>query len=222
MTEAIIGLVGVLLGGLISGGAAYILAKRADQARLRAAARLVELELVAAQSALNGRLHVIRNTLSHQGWDKIRPRGREFSVSHWLEHRGTLAAALSPGDWYAVQRAFAALDAQNNTLRREQAGDRSMESPAADKLFIADEGAPLWVKVLHSATTEAEEAILALGDLSGRTKTDQEPYRPIESWEELFGRLRTRTYRAGIPVATRASSRKPRNPSGKRETPPRS
>ena len=42
MTEAIIGLVGVLVGGLVSGG---VTTRRAERARLRAAARLVENEL---------------------------------------------------------------------------------------------------------------------------------------------------------------------------------
>jgi len=45
MTEAIIGLVGVLVGGLVSGGATCIMTRRAERARLRAAARLVENEL---------------------------------------------------------------------------------------------------------------------------------------------------------------------------------
>lgn len=51
MTEAILGLVGVLLGGLITAGIAYALERQCERKAVRAAARLLLEVLVEAYAA---------------------------------------------------------------------------------------------------------------------------------------------------------------------------
>jgi hypothetical protein len=53
MGTAIIGLVGVVVGGVISGGATYLLARRESRARTRASARLVLGEVTGFHRALS-------------------------------------------------------------------------------------------------------------------------------------------------------------------------
>lgn len=126
MTEAIFGLVGVLLGGVISGGATYVLSRRSDRLEARASARLLqgELHLVAHKLHLDrhelerGRRHGFRPANERPKRGDRRPSLRtlqplvwlgEFSLEPWREHQGRLARVLDSDDWYALSRAYAAI-----------------------------------------------------------------------------------------------------------------
>lgn len=101
MTEAIFGLIGVVVGGLISGGISLILERRKEHVTARVAARLVREDLLPVslgiEDVFNGRV-----------WSQ-RPdrRSRERS---WAEHRSRLATVMEYSDYASVVQAQIAAD----------------------------------------------------------------------------------------------------------------
>jgi hypothetical protein len=88
-------LLGVLLGGLLTGGWAYALERRREQRSVRAAARLVQQEFVDAVFSAFTAFHLT---------EKWKPITRPILVEErvWLEHRAKLAEALSGAAWSDV------------------------------------------------------------------------------------------------------------------------
>lgn len=101
MTEAIFGLIGVVVGGLISGGISLILERRKEHVTARVAARLVREDLLPVslgiEDVFNGRV-----------WSQ-RPdrRSRERS---WAEHRSRLATVMEYSDYASVVQTQIAAD----------------------------------------------------------------------------------------------------------------
>ena len=117
--EALIGLVGVIVGGLLSGSAAWLMAARADKRKARASARLLEDELRGVAQALNTILappaedpvpaashtdELRRRLVAELSWRGALPR---VSDERWNEHRAVLAETLPSDSWYFVSRAYA-------------------------------------------------------------------------------------------------------------------
>ncbi len=135
MSPAVIGLVGVALGGLVGGGAQWLLAWRAQRTRARVAARLIRDELawvsanlvglnesvstiLAARraqprrrqelAAVLGRILKVNFRLEPIQLDDVRAgeRDRHESLFRvWDEHRSPLATALSEEHWAYVSHA---------------------------------------------------------------------------------------------------------------------
>ncbi len=113
MEQAIFGLVGVIIGGVITGLGPYFLATRADRRRARAAARLLEAELRAITSylglAADERRHeprADRDALYLAAITSSLP-----SVRLWEAHRATLSEVLSAKEWHALSLAYEAIAA---------------------------------------------------------------------------------------------------------------
>src|SRR5437660_1510172 len=97
LLPAVIGLTGVLIGGLITAGANYILAIRKERHDL---ARETESKLTAvlvARRLVATELVTIRITMESSIDGGVWYRGNKLSSQAWEEHRRTLAAGL---DWY--------------------------------------------------------------------------------------------------------------------------
>jgi len=95
MTEAIFGLIGVLIGGLLNGGVTYLTERRRQAGDAKVAARLVADELEVNEVALG--------SCEKQKSLSIMSRA---SVSEWRKHRGTLAAALTDDEWRSLRSVF--------------------------------------------------------------------------------------------------------------------
>jgi hypothetical protein len=106
MLATIFGLVGVVIGGVITFASSYFLEsqkaarerereERTRAASLRLAARIVDAEIADALSSA-------QFTLENKRWgpEPLRPE-----LTDWLAHRITLAAELSGAEWVAVLRA---------------------------------------------------------------------------------------------------------------------
>jgi hypothetical protein len=125
MTEAIIGLVGVLIGGLVSGGATYLLARRSERIRVMASARLLEDELVGIANTLESVLEAIAHgrteyPLVDAPWEVRIPSFEKFSPALWDEHKGRLAETLSDEAWIAVTDAYSAASELTRLFGRER------------------------------------------------------------------------------------------------------
>lgn len=124
LTPAVIGLVGVLVGGIIAAGTNYIVAvrkERADRAKeendrtleLNRAARMVWVELQEAQTALDlargNRRWVPQDTGAHARSDS------------WDKYGASLAAAMQFKDWDNVARAYSGIHTLRSWYHRDNA-----------------------------------------------------------------------------------------------------
>lgn len=122
MTAAVFGLVGVLVGGLITAGIEWWSARR-EQARdaeersraLRAACRLVAMELDGIKTA------VVWAERADRWWLE-----KQLPTQLWIEGRALLARELSPDEWRAVDVAYYSVEALNRV--------RSLDRPDAVEL----------------------------------------------------------------------------------------
>jgi hypothetical protein len=92
VAEAIFGLVGVVVGALVTGGVEFLAERRRESSLRRKAARLVEAELDQAARALETALDAGRS------WNPP-------SVPSWAEYAPVLADSLDTDDWQVVESA---------------------------------------------------------------------------------------------------------------------
>jgi hypothetical protein len=130
MGSAVVGLVGVIVGALLSGSTAFLMARRGEAQQARAAARLLEAEL----RSVAGNLHLLIASLKvTDNYADLRELLRLPPQTAWDGHKPLLAATLGATEWYAVAAAYESID----TLRA---------ASATDGLFL-DEGR----RVVHTA-----------------------------------------------------------------------
>jgi hypothetical protein len=95
MAGAIFGLLGVIIGGLLTGAVSFIFERRRERIQARADARLILINYkvfsLYIDEALNG-----------DAWPSILPN-IEWSYNIWLSARPNLAATLSRDDWDAIE-----------------------------------------------------------------------------------------------------------------------
>jgi hypothetical protein len=98
MSDAVIALVGVVIGGLLTGGVDFVLERRRENRRGKAAARLVH-------SALSDADSFIKASLVRRAWlgDPL----QALSDASWVENRAALAEAPGFAGWYPVSGAWA-------------------------------------------------------------------------------------------------------------------
>jgi hypothetical protein len=106
---ALIGLLGVLVGGLVSGGATFLLTRRAERRRAMASIRLLEeeLKLVGRQTeALSQERSFLAGDVSSQFLGNLFEAADGWTTAIWPEHRPVFAENASSEDWYRVSEAF--------------------------------------------------------------------------------------------------------------------
>ena len=99
MTAAVVGLVGVIIGGVLSGGIQWMLQRRSDSRSAMSAARLVKYELGKYQELLKFQIG-IRNWQTHL-W---------FPPAQWREHQSILSAACTRSEWLLVTTAYMGIE----------------------------------------------------------------------------------------------------------------
>jgi hypothetical protein len=97
MTEAIFGLIGVIIGGLLNGGVTYLTAKKQRQTEALIGARLIHSEIESNQLAT-------QLSLEAKTWDHFR---FGIKIDDWLTHREALAGVLNDVDWSALDDYYA-------------------------------------------------------------------------------------------------------------------
>ena len=111
MEAAIFGLVGVIIGGVITAGSNYLLERRRERAisqresrnqaiEIRRAARLIDAELLRARAAAS---IAIKNK---HWWIP----DAKLKTEAWEKYCSVIAPVLSYGDWVAVVKAVLAID----------------------------------------------------------------------------------------------------------------
>jgi hypothetical protein len=98
MSAAIFGLIGVVIGALVTGGVTFFLEWRRERAALRAGLRLVGEEL-------KDMLLEVQIMVDMRAWGPPEVRqglGGRISHEQWDRHRDVFAAQLSPTDWVKI------------------------------------------------------------------------------------------------------------------------
>src|SRR3989442_220761 len=120
-SQAVFGLVGVILGGVLSGGVTFVMVRREERRAAQASARLLHDEL--RQIAISFRDFLaqgtdvgdsaepspVLNSRYHDHWPL--PGLTDFSMDRWQEHKPLLAKTVTTEDWYAISRAYEAIRA---------------------------------------------------------------------------------------------------------------
>jgi len=150
VTQAIFGLVGVVIGGLITGFVQGVQEWRRDRADLRAAARLLLREL---QLAIVG-LRIARPKMETGVVTAI-----PANLTVWAEKQGLLARALSDADWRRVALAFDRLSIVLESIKGQaDEWERVQERALA-------EGAPDDVDITRQAAAELREIASRAADM---------------------------------------------------------
>lgn len=97
MSQAIVGLIGVVIGGLLTGGVEFALERRRERRSGTAAARLVMESLDDIDS-------FIKASLARRAW--LGDPSEILSNAAWSEHRVVLAEAPGFDGWYPVAGAW--------------------------------------------------------------------------------------------------------------------
>ncbi|HYI67457.1 MAG TPA: hypothetical protein VEW95_11075 [Candidatus Limnocylindrales bacterium] len=148
MTEAIFGLIGVVVGGLLTAGMTWLMARRAEQASLRTGARL-------ARSEIYESMRVIQEWL---GLNHVFPEWWEEPTT-WHEQRGVLAARLPADAWKLVDGAFARLRYVTVSMNDLAKADPDQ---AWNKAEMSDESQRRWET--HLAALTAAAGVLATAE----------------------------------------------------------
>ena len=104
MTAAIFGLLGVVVGGLLTGGVDYFMARRREQAELRQSTRLVADELHSLWLVVDlilERGQLLPARLPGEDTELLFPTGS------WHAHKAVLACALRQKEWIALATVYA-------------------------------------------------------------------------------------------------------------------
>jgi hypothetical protein len=179
MTEAIFGLAGVALGGLITGGATYLAARRSERLEARASARLLQGELQLVAYKLDRQLQAMKRVAERESERGNPPRPRDaratrsrgrhwlaqFSMAQWQEHRSRLAHVLDTDDWYAVSSAYAAIGVGQDLAKLQEVPEEDDDVPRPIRLDRL---------VIEGLYRDVESGVLALSRLAGRQLTERD------------------------------------------------
>jgi hypothetical protein len=121
MSDAVIALLGIVAGGLLSGAVQLVVTWRERRNRSRAAARILFSNLWAAREAYEYAL------AAGAWWDRSLPRG------DWAKYRDQLAAGMDGVSFQRVSQAFYSLNSQDDARQAGRPFDRdSMETGFED------------------------------------------------------------------------------------------
>jgi hypothetical protein len=128
---ALVGLAGVIVGGIITGGFSYWIAWRKEKADAAAEVRREDTAARRAAWLIYVELHwaeVLARTAvdDKHWWSNVTP----FSTAAWQQHRDVLAPRLPLADWFALITAFDSITAMQ--VARDGALAHQMAKLATD------------------------------------------------------------------------------------------
>lgn len=111
MTAAIFGLLGVIVGGVLTGIVEWVLRARDERGQMKAAARLLRSELFDAQGVFEliaeyGQGERAESDAGEPGHNQH--DGPRVSREQWLEHQGLMARMLDEHEWAILEEAYTA------------------------------------------------------------------------------------------------------------------
>ena len=142
MTQAIFGLLGVVVGSVITWGIELWRARRRDSDEGRVAARLVMDEL-----------HSLYNQRTANEPEAPRQIKLAREQDAWLTHRAVLARELTHESWRAVRLAYDALSTGQETMAGEKYVDSQVDRATAALKPLASEPRYWWQRARERMTS---------------------------------------------------------------------
>lgn len=139
MPEWVVGLVGVVVGGLLTGGVTYFLEQRREKREARAAQLVMKSELEAAATAVEAALSGTEPKWP-PGWDRV-----GWSES-WTTYRPVLAKTMNDLDFTKLARGYLQMQLLQTGLA---AGERGLSN--RDEVFLGK---------VKSELSEADEVLV--------------------------------------------------------------
>jgi hypothetical protein len=127
MESAVFGLIGVVVGGLLTGGTQLWLERRRERYAVSRAKRLVSGELLSAILIMR----TIYNTPS-KTWPYFQDPDTALQTSAWQEHRTHLATVLTEEVWERLVMAYTVLEIDRGRLHL--ANDTGPDVPLTDEV----------------------------------------------------------------------------------------
>lgn len=157
MTEGLFALLGVILGGVVTGGVTMVQEKRRSAAARRVAARILVEQLLLAGHKLN--------SIGRSGsWDfaSEAERTRALSDAQWIQHRELFAQGLSAESWDRLSAAFHWLGRLNDVT--------SATTPGAGAPF-AEHGISPW-ETGFSLVVAAVDVLIPIAEVEPLTHAE--------------------------------------------------
>ena len=137
------GLLGVIVGGLITAGSSYLLDKRRERREREREEREAATELKRAARMLSANLLVfcgdMRSVLREKRWSVW--KSSDYSPGAWVQYQTVLAPKLTNSAWKALIEAFLSINAF--IAPRQQADEvERVQQRASDSLSAAIERVP--------------------------------------------------------------------------------
>ena len=143
MSAAIFGLLGVVVGAVLTGGVDYVMARRQEKAELRQSTRLVADELHS--------LWLMVDLILERGQlPPARLPGEEaerlFSTDSWQAHKPVLARGLRQEQWRALATVYAAVESMRVVILRTP--DLPLDTEGSSALIeMRDQTAQLYTRL---------------------------------------------------------------------------
>jgi len=167
MDAALIGLVGVIAGSLVTGGVQAWLGVQHRKTQARASARILFSDLWLVETGIN-------EEIEHGSWDAVVGAHLKGALDRWSEHNDRLASALNAHDFHTVAGAFAYL---SQLLQIHNRVERAIDARAAVR-------PPDPIQLLMNAeeTAKARAVLWRLGIARGDRSVNPElpPATPVE------------------------------------------
>lgn len=154
MSEAVTGLIGVVIGGTLTGVVTFVLERRRERRAEMSALRLLELDLRDA----GGKIEAVVDR--GEWWHRS---NLELPTAAWRDHRYLLASRLDHGDWQEIAEAFHAMIQLNAHVARAAAAGEPLSTDAE------------MCERLKLYLREIDEAVACLRAHTGRPARPAEP-----------------------------------------------
>jgi len=139
MEVAIFSLIGVVLGGIITGGTQMFLERRRERRAVRRAKRLVGGELLHASM-------ILRSLSDSKIWPSSPDATSVLPTSAWQEHRAHLADVLDEDLWNQLVTTYSRLE-----IVRVLAKDLLADAPLSDAMIESMKDTAIKLERLHRA-----------------------------------------------------------------------
>jgi hypothetical protein len=133
--DAVLPLIGVVIGAVLGGGMTFLLDRRRERRAARAGLRLVVVELRRIQSTWQNLTNEWdeKPTAETAEWVISEVQGRPFSTAQWQNHQEILASSLSGEDWKALADAYAVIGLVNEAAHTTVDPEHRTELPGVMK-----------------------------------------------------------------------------------------
>jgi hypothetical protein len=162
VTAAIFGLIGVVVGALLTAAREYLMARRQERAAARANARLLKVDLQRA-------LDAIEHCLLPGRPPKAGPWDQELGADGWSDRLNLLATTMRDDDWEPVATAFVLVEKVRHGIASRWVADMRRERAVRAELAQASTQIEAALRALtHPArATPARPHTRARGDQGG-------------------------------------------------------